>query len=126
VVCGVGAAGTATIKILQAVGVRHIVGVDEHGILHRGRAVGMDFMKARVTEITNPKNITGTLSDALAGADVFIGLSTPGVLAVRAVKRMARDRIVFAMANPCPRSGRNRPSATPASSPPPVRLCEPD
>jgi malic enzyme len=88
--------------------------------------VGMDFMKARVTEITNPKNITGTLSDALAGADVFIGLSTPGVLAVRAVKRMARDRIVFAMANPCPRSGRNRPSATPASSPPPVRLCEPD
>jgi malate dehydrogenase (oxaloacetate-decarboxylating) len=63
---------------------------------------------------------------ALAGADVFIGLSAPGVLAVRDVKRMAGDRIVFAMANPCPRSGRNRPSATPASSPPPVRLCEPD
>jgi malate dehydrogenase (oxaloacetate-decarboxylating) len=102
VVCGVGAAGTATIKILQAVGVRHIVGVDEHGTLHRGRSVGMDFMKAWVAQATNPKNVQGELGDALAGADVFIGLSAPGVLALRDVKRMARDPIVFAMANPMP------------------------
>jgi malate dehydrogenase (oxaloacetate-decarboxylating) len=102
VVCGVGAAGTATIKILQAVGVRHIVGVDEHGTLHRGRSVGMDFMKAWVVQATNPKNVQGELGDALAGADVFIGLSAPGVLALRDVKRMARDPIVFAMANPMP------------------------
>jgi malate dehydrogenase (oxaloacetate-decarboxylating) len=102
VVCGVGAAGTATIKILQAVGVRHIVGVDEHGILYRGRSVGMDVMKAWVTHATNPKNVKGTLGDALAGADVFIGLSAAGVLALRDVKQMARDRIVFAMANPVP------------------------
>ena len=102
VVCGVGAAGTSTIKILQAVGVRHIVGVDEHGILHRGRSVGMDFMKTWVAQATNPKNVKGTLSDALTGADVFIGLSAAGVLSLRDVKRMARDRIVFAMANPEP------------------------
>jgi malate dehydrogenase (oxaloacetate-decarboxylating) len=102
VVCGVGAAGTATIKILQAVGVQHIVGVDEHGILHRGRALGMNVMKAWVAQATNPQNLRGRLADALVGADVFIGLSIPGVLALRDVKRMARDRIVFAMANPVP------------------------
>jgi malate dehydrogenase (oxaloacetate-decarboxylating) len=101
VVCGVGAAGTATIKILQAVGVRHIIGVDEHGIIHRGRTVGMDFMKTWVAQATDPP-IRGSLSDAIAGADVFIGLSAPGVLSLRDVKRMARDRIVFAMANPVP------------------------
>jgi malate dehydrogenase (oxaloacetate-decarboxylating) len=102
VVCGVGAAGTATIKILQAVGVRHIIGVDEHGTLHRGRSVGMDFMKAWVVQATNPKNVQGGLGDALPGADVFISLSAPGVLALRDVKKMARDRVVFAMANPVP------------------------
>jgi malate dehydrogenase (oxaloacetate-decarboxylating) len=100
VVCGVGAAGAATIRILQAIGVRHIVGVDEHGTLYRGRPAGMDFMKAWVAQVTNPHNVKGRLADALAGADVFIGLSAPGVLTVRDVRRMARDRIVFAMANP--------------------------
>jgi malate dehydrogenase (oxaloacetate-decarboxylating) len=102
VVCGVGAAGTATIKILQAVGVRHILGVDEHGILYPGRPVGMDFMKSWVAQATNPASLQGTLSDAVAGADVFIGLSAPRILGVRDLKRMARDRIVFAMANPVP------------------------
>jgi malate dehydrogenase (oxaloacetate-decarboxylating) len=102
VVCGVGAAGTAVIKILLGMGVRNIIGVDEHGTLYRGRAVGMDFMKRWVAGATNPQNVKGKLSDAVRGADVFIGLSVPRVLTVRDVKSMARDRIVFAMANPVP------------------------
>src|SRR5215469_359076 len=102
VVTGVGAAGTATIKILQSSGVRDIVGVDEHGIIHPARTVGMDFMKRWVATSTNPRRRTGGLGDALQGADVFIGLSVPGILGVRDLKRMARDPIVFAMANPTP------------------------
>ena len=101
-VCGVGAAGTAVIKMLMTLGVRQIIGVDEHGTIHRGRTVGMDFMKTWVSEATNPQNVKGKMPEALKDADVFIGLSVPGVLALRDVKRMARDRIVFAMANPVP------------------------
>jgi malate dehydrogenase (oxaloacetate-decarboxylating) len=101
VVCGVGAAGTATIKILLALGVRNIIGVDEHGVIHQGRAVGMDFMKTWVARATNPGRAR-KMADAVHGADVFIGLSVPRALSLRDVKRMARDRIVFAMANPTP------------------------
>src|SRR6267143_1839553 len=88
VVTGVGAAGTATIKILQSSGVRDIVGVDEYGTLHLGRTVGMDFMKRWVASSTNPRRVKGRLADAVEGADVFIGLSVPGILTVRDVKRM--------------------------------------
>jgi len=102
VVTGVGAAGTATIKILQSTGVRDIIGVDEHGILAPGRRQRMDFMKRWVAHATNPRGVRGGLGEAIAGADVFIGLSVPGVLTVRHVKSMARDPIVFAMANPDP------------------------
>jgi malate dehydrogenase (oxaloacetate-decarboxylating) len=102
VVTGVGAAGTATIRILQASGVRDIVGVDEFGVIHRKRAKGMDFNKRSVAESTNPRNLTGSLADAVKGSDVFIGLSVPGILTVRDLKQMARDPIVFAMANPTP------------------------
>ena len=102
VVTGVGAAGTATIKILMSSGVRDIVGVDEHGTIHRGRATGMDFMKRWVASATNPRQVKGGLGAALARADVFIGLSVPGILTVRDIRRMARDPIVFAMANPEP------------------------
>jgi malate dehydrogenase (oxaloacetate-decarboxylating) len=75
VVTGVGAAGTATIKILRSIGVRDIIGVDEHGTLHRGRTTGMDFMKRWVASTTNPRRVEGRLRDALERADVFIGLS---------------------------------------------------
>src|SRR6185503_15454810 len=91
VVTGVGAAGTATIKILQSSGVRDIIGVDEHGIIHPARTVGMDFMKRWVASTTNPRRVRGGLGEALERADVFIGLSVPGILAVRDLKRMARD-----------------------------------
>jgi malate dehydrogenase (oxaloacetate-decarboxylating) len=102
VVAGVGAAGTATVKILLSSGVRDIVGVDEHGTLHRGRTVGMDFMKRWVASATNPRHVKGSLAAALERADVFIGLSVPGILTVKDVRRMGRDPIVFAMANPVP------------------------
>jgi len=102
VVTGVGAAGTATIKILLSSGVRDIIGVDEHGILHPDRTAGMDYMKRWVASVTNPRRVRGRLADALRGADVFIGLSVPGILTVRDLRRMARDPIVFAMANPVP------------------------
>lgn len=102
VVTGVGAAGTAVIKILMASGVRDIVGVDEFGIIHRTRTQGMDFNKQWVAQATNPRKLKGRLADAIVGADVFIGLSVPRILTVRDVKRMARDPIVFAMANPVP------------------------
>jgi malate dehydrogenase (oxaloacetate-decarboxylating) len=102
VVTGVGAAGTATIKILQSTGVHDIIGVDEHGIIHPERATGMDFMKRWVASTTNPRRVKGGLGEAVERADVFIGLSVPGILTVRDLKRMARDPIVFAMANPTP------------------------
>jgi malate dehydrogenase (oxaloacetate-decarboxylating) len=102
VVTGVGAAGTATIKILLSSGVRDIVGVDEFGTIYKDRPKGMDFMKRWVAGATNPRHIRGPLADALERADVFIGLSVPGILTVRDLKRMARDPIVFAMANPVP------------------------
>ena len=100
VVTGVGAAGTATIKILQSSGFRDIIGVDEHGTIHRGRTKGMDFMKRWVVSTTN--RVKGGLAEAVRGADVVIGLSVPGILNVCDVDRMARDPIVFAMANPVP------------------------
>jgi malate dehydrogenase (oxaloacetate-decarboxylating) len=102
VVTGVGAAGTATIKILLTSGVRDIIGVDEFGTIYKGRPEGMDFMKRWVAVATNPRRIRGRLGDALGRADVFIGLSVPGILSVKDLKRMARDPIVFAMANPVP------------------------
>src|SRR6266496_876844 len=102
VVSGVGAAGTAVVKMLLALGARNIVGVDEHGTIYRGRPVGMDFMKTWVGEATNPQQIKGQMGGATRQADVFIGLSVPGALSLRDLKRMSRDRIVFAMANPVP------------------------
>jgi malate dehydrogenase (oxaloacetate-decarboxylating) len=102
VVTGVGAAGTATIKILLSSGVKDIVGVDEFGAIHKRRTEGMDFMKRWVATATNPRQVTGKLSEVIERADVFIGLSVPRILGVRDVKRMARDPIVFAMANPDP------------------------
>ena len=66
------------------------------------RRVGMDFMKSWIAQTTNPRNLKGKLLDAVERADIFIGLSVPGVLTVRDIKKMARDPIVFAMANPVP------------------------
>ena len=102
VVNGLGAAGTASIFLLRAAGVRRIIGCDRSGILYRGRQENMNPVKADLALITNPGKRRGTLYDALRGADVFIGLSRPGLLQGKDIAVMARDPIVFAMANPIP------------------------
>jgi malate dehydrogenase (oxaloacetate-decarboxylating) len=100
VVTGVGAAGIAVTRTLQAAGVRRIVGCDSKGVVHLGRDDLTD-VKRRYAEETAPDD-TGSADEALAGADVFVGLSQPGAISVEGVRSMARDAIVFAMANPTP------------------------
>ncbi|KRT75457.1 MAG: malate dehydrogenase, malate dehydrogenase (oxaloacetate-decarboxylating) [Candidatus Rokubacteria bacterium CSP1-6] len=99
---GAGASATATAKLLMKVGVRHVIGADRSGILYKGRKENMNPMKVWFAEHTNPKRLRGEIGQALEGADVFIGLSGPGVVTLKDIKRMARDPIVFAMANPVP------------------------
>ncbi|WP_274365430.1 NAD-dependent malic enzyme [Paenibacillus thermotolerans] len=101
VLCGVGAAGIACTKILLAAGVTNIIGVDKQGALVRGQSYGNKVWEW-YAEHTNPNREEGRVSDVIAGADIFIGVSGPGVIAVEDIKRMAPDRIVFAMANPVP------------------------
>jgi len=102
VFAGAGASGIATAKLLMRVGVRHVISCDRSGIIYKGRRENMNPMKVWFAEHTNPKRLRGSIGDALAGADVFIGLSGPGVVTLKDIKRMARDPIVFAMANPIP------------------------
>ena len=99
---GVGAAGTATTKFLMSLGVKNIIGCDRAGALHRGRELSMNAVKEWYAQNTNPEGIRGTLEAALRGADVFIGLSGPGILPPAAIAKMARDPIIFALANPIP------------------------
>ncbi len=101
VVTGVGAAGIAVSKMLVAAGVTDLVGCDRHGAVHRGRT-DLNDVKAEFAGLTNPRGLTGSADEALAGADVFIGLSQPGAVSAAAVRTMAKDPIVFAMANPTP------------------------
>jgi malate dehydrogenase (oxaloacetate-decarboxylating) len=101
VITGVGAAGVAVTETLQAAGVTNVVGCDSEGAIYRGRP-GLSPVKASYAEQTNPENLKGTADGVLAGADVFIGLSKPGAVTVDGVAAMARDAIVFAMANPVP------------------------
>ena len=99
---GPGAAGTAIIKMLMSLGVKDIVAVDEHGILVPGRPQGLAGHKKQLAEITNPRRISGSLAEAVKGADVFVGTSVPGCLKPEMVQTMNRDAIIFACANPTP------------------------
>ena len=99
---GVGAAGVAVSKIFMDYGVKNLIGCDRSGAIHRGRAEGMNFMKQWYADHTNPNDERGTLAEVIEGADVFVGLSGPGVLTVPMVKTMNRDAVVFALANPTP------------------------
>jgi malate dehydrogenase (oxaloacetate-decarboxylating) len=101
VVVGTGSAGVATTKILLAAGVGRIVGCDLGGVVHRSRD-GLDASLAEYAELTNPDDERGTVDDVLPGADVLIGVSAPGAVSAETVGRMAKDAIVFAMANPNP------------------------
>ena len=97
---GPGAAGTAIIKMMMTAGVKRIIACDENGILYKDR--GIVDHKKMLCDITNPENMRGDLADALKGADVFVGVSVAGALKAEMIGLMARDPIVFAMANPVP------------------------
>jgi malate dehydrogenase (oxaloacetate-decarboxylating) len=101
VVAGGGAAGTAVVDLLVAGGARHILVWDREGVLapDDGR---LNPAKRRLAELTNPAGVTGDLRSALAGADVFVGVSGPGVLDADWIGEMAADPVVFALANPDP------------------------
>ena len=98
---GAGAAGISIAKLLLRLGVRDIVMCDIDGILCEGDP-SLNAAHADIAALTNPRRLTGTLSDALEGADAFIGVSAPRVMSQDMVHLMADDPIVFAMANPVP------------------------
>ncbi len=99
---GAGAAGTAIAKLLLADGFKHITLSDIYGPVYSGRIEGMDPYKEALAAQTNLSKQTGTLADLLVGADVFIGVSAPGLVTTEMVKTMSNDAIVFACANPTP------------------------
>lgn len=99
---GVGASGVAVSKIFLDYGVTNIIGCDRAGAIYPGRTENMNDMKAWYANNTNPNEEKGALIDVIEGADVFVGLSGPGTFTVEMVKKMNRDAIVFAMANPVP------------------------
>ena len=98
---GPGAAGTAIIKMLMTAGAKDIIAVDQFGTLYKG-CNSAEAHKNWLGEVTNPRQIKGGLKEALAGADVFIGVSKPGILTTELCRTMNEDAIVFAMANPTP------------------------
>ncbi len=102
VITGAGASGIATAKLLMKEGAKHIIGCDRAGAIYKGRTENMNSMKQWFAEHTNPRRIRGSAGEALEGADIFIGLSGPGVVSLKDIKTMNRDPIVFAMANPVP------------------------
>jgi malate dehydrogenase (oxaloacetate-decarboxylating) len=102
VIAGAGAAGVAVTKMLQAAGARHTICCDRKGIVCKNRLPDLDFSKAWLAANTNPENLSGKIGDAARGAHLFIGLSGPNVFPVRALATMAKDPIVFALANPNP------------------------
>ncbi len=105
VMSGAGAAGTAILRLLLHAGARHIVVADVDGIVHRQREdvlSGDHPNHAWIADHTNPDDVTGTLSDAVRGADVFLGVSAPNILTEADVESMAPESVVFAMANPLP------------------------
>ena len=101
VMAGAGAAGTAVLKLLLAAGATNVVVTDIGGVLHTGRE-DLDDSGRWTAEHTNPTGVTGTLREAVAGADVFIGVSAPNILDGEDIATMAPDAVVFAMANPTP------------------------
>ena len=101
VTSGAGAAGIAIIKLLVSVGAKNVVMTDRRGAIYKGRA-DLNPAKQEIAEKTNPAGESGSLRDVIKGADVFIGVSAPGVLTPEMVGSMAENAIVFACANPTP------------------------
>ena len=102
VINGAGAAGIAILRIMLQMGYKNIVMCDTKGIIYEGRPEGMNPIKDGIAHLTNPECLRGSLDDALVGADVFIGVSVADLLTEAHIKSMAKDPIVFALANPNP------------------------
>ncbi|MFB3765142.1 MAG: NADP-dependent malic enzyme [Methanotrichaceae archaeon] len=100
-ISGAGAAGIAVTKFLSSFGAVDVILCDSKGAIHRGRT-DLNKAKQEIARITNPRDVKGTLADAMRGSDVFIGLSIAGIVSSEMVESMAKDAIVFAMANPVP------------------------
>jgi len=100
-VSGAGAAGVAVTSFLLSFGAEDVILCDSRGTIHKGRQ-DLNPFKEKIARITNPRNLTGTLKDAIRGADVFLGLSVAGILTQEMVRSMAEDAVVFALANPDP------------------------
>ncbi len=101
VVNGAGSAGVAITRLLLTYGFPYIVMCDKVGIVSKDTE-GLNWMQQKMTEVTNPKNETGSLADAMKGADIFVGVSAPGIVTEEMVASMNKDAILFAMANPVP------------------------
>jgi len=101
VINGIGPAGTAILKLFRLYGVEDIVACDSKGILSDSR-MDINGEKQKIVTITNPRNISRNLRDAIRGADVFVGVSAPNILGREDIRTMAPDAIIFAMANPIP------------------------
>jgi malate dehydrogenase (oxaloacetate-decarboxylating) len=101
VLSGVGAAGTAVARLLVAKGAKNIIGFDKDGLVYKDKG-DKDPMRKWFVENCSPGDFSGSLADAMKGADIFIGVSAPNVLSEADIKAMAKDAIVFALANPDP------------------------
>ncbi len=101
VVNGAGSAGVAITKLLLTYGFKHVTMCDKSGILSKG-SEGLNWMQESMMDVTNLEHKTGSLADALAGADIFVGVSAPNIVTPEMVKSMNKDAIIFAMANPVP------------------------
>ena len=101
IINGAGSAGVAITRLLITYGFKNVIMCDKVGIVSKDTP-GLNWMQEKMTEITNPDNETGSLSDALKGADIFVGVSAPGIVSAEMVSSMAKDAIIFAMANPIP------------------------
>ena len=102
VISGAGAAGMATAKLLDKYGVKNIILFDSVGAIYRGRTEKMNFAKIRISQKTNPEKFSGSLKEGMVGADVFVGLSAPGIINQFDVEKMNKKAIVFGLANPVP------------------------
>ena len=101
VVNGAGSAGIAITKLLLTYGFKHVTMCDKSGILSKA-SEGLNWMQQSMMEVTNLENKSGSLADALRGADIFVGVSAPNIVTADMVKTMNKDAIIFAMANPVP------------------------
>ena len=101
VVNGAGSAGIAITKLLLTYGFKHVTMCDKSGILSKG-SEGLNWMQESMMDVTNLEHKTGSLADALKGADIFVGVSAPNIVTPEMVQSMNKDAIIFAMANPVP------------------------